>query len=149
MIKFEVTGSTPEEFAKNALQAFGLLAIGLQKVAAASTDAPASPEPATATPPSASARPGQQQSSAQTTTTSSEMFDKLDTLLDTPAMEPLENPKLGTSGPKGAKPPKLEDLKAALAKVITAAAERGWDMPRSRAYATQLLAYFGAKKLSD
>ena len=71
------------------------------------------------------------------------MFDKL----DTPVMEPLENPKVGDIS--GSKPPKLEDIKAALAKVITAAAGRGWEMPRARAYATHLLQDFGAKKISD
>ena len=54
MIRFEVTGETPEQFARNAIEAWGVLATGLQQLAAsrlaAVNEAPTAPaRPATAT----------------------------------------------------------------------------------------------------
>ena len=70
MIRFEVTGETPEQFARNAIEAWGVLATGLQQLAASSLaavngapTAPASPEPAAASPVSATATTGMMPSS--------------------------------------------------------------------------------------
>ena len=65
MIRFEVTGETPEQFARNAIEAWGVLATGLQQLAAhtlaavnGAPTAPASPEPAPARPATATAAIG-------------------------------------------------------------------------------------------
>ena len=70
MIRFEVTGETPEQFARNAIEAWGVLATGLQQLAAhtlaavnGAPTAPASPEPAAASPVSATATTGMMPSS--------------------------------------------------------------------------------------
>ena len=70
MIRFEVTGETPEQFARNAIEAWGVLATGLQQLAAHTlaavnvvSTAPASPEPAAAPPVSATATTGMMPSS--------------------------------------------------------------------------------------
>jgi hypothetical protein len=139
MIKFEVSAETPEAFASAAMSAFGLLTIGLQQVIPA-LQAQMTLASKQSTPTSASSVEAQPDAEL----TSSEIFDKL----DTPVMEPLENPKVGDIS--GSKPPKLEDLQAALAKVITtSAAWPWWNVARARAYAQQLLDRFGAKKISD
>ena len=46
MIRFEVTGETPEQFARNAIEAWGVLATGLQQMLAVQTTAAAPISPA-------------------------------------------------------------------------------------------------------
>lgn len=133
-IRFEVTGETPEEFTQNALQAFAVLAVGLQQVAQQSANAAAS---------------------AGTALTASE-DPPSPPPTDIPEMEPLENPKLtpgptttstATSTPSAKIKP--EEISQTLAKVMTEAEKRGWNPARRRNYARQLLASVDAVKVTD
>jgi len=165
MIKLEVSGETAEEFAQNALQAFGVLAIGLQNAVAQLRSQQADVQtPSTASSPTSTSSTASPPSTPGAGTPSPSVpSDKLDDLFVkggpevVPEMEPLENPKVGEASPKpassgkaskGTKQPKLDDLKTRLSEVITAAAER-WDVKRANAYARKLLGEYKIAKLGD
>lgn len=143
MIKFEVHGATAEEFAENALKAWALLTIGLQNLATLRA---------------AGIQPPQVVSEAsQSSTVHSDTV--VDLFPENPSASSMKpEPKTGspsTHGTNGAtrstrtKGPKLDDLKARLSDVITAAVDRGWDIKRANAYAMKMLRELAVGKISD
>ena len=81
MMKFEVSGATPEEFAQNTMQAFAVLTIGLQNLAQAAKEAQASD----VNPYGAAQPPSTPQSSTPPSVLAPEQSNT-----DIPTMEPLE-----------------------------------------------------------
>lgn len=139
MMKLEVSGESAEEFAKNAMATFGLLAIGLQQVAASQSSPPAAPSSSVSIEPSPSPKPAL-------------VADRADDLSVEPASaESLKTSTSMTSAKSGQKTkgPKLDDLHARLSDVITEASARwGGDVKRANAYARKLIREFGVEKLS-
>lgn len=172
MIRFEVTGATPEEFAQNAMKAWGLLAIGLQ-AALAQVSPPGTPPSSTASslPLQAQTNGSESSSTASKADEVSEAVvdfvmemnrrggliqekidererkklasDKVDDLfVEEASAKPTKTAKNSSKGPK------LDDLKTRLSEVIVAATER-WDQKRANAYARKLLGAFEVAKLGD
>jgi len=145
MIELTVTGETPEEFAENAMKAWGLLAIGLQSVVNLPRETVAPPTEVMQT-------TGSENSSSASKGVHSDLVDDLftesATTLDGSSQAPRQSEK-PKNGSKSAKGPRLDDLKTRLSDVITAAVGRGWAVPRANAYARKLLRQWGVEKLGD